>query len=156
MQHVEGGRTKKILLVTIFFAVALALFASILMLMRVDHLAAKKTIQIGGSIVQATVADTPAKRTKGLSGTASLDANQGMLFVFPQNDRHGIWMKDMQYALDIIWLSDDKKVVDVEANISPTTYPNVFTPSEDARYVLEVPSGFTAAANIRPGVQADF
>ena len=156
MQHTEGGRTKKILVVTVIFAVALALFTGMVMLTQVDRMATKKNVQIGGSLVQAIVADSSAERSKGLSGTSDLAPNQGMLFVFPQDGEHGMWMKDMKYPIDIIWLSSDKKVVDIEANAAPSSYPNVFTPSGSARYVLEVPGGFAASANIRIGVQADF
>src|SRR5690242_15708811 len=61
-------------------------------------------IEIGGQQIYVKKADTPAKQQQGLSGTASLPLDQGMLFIFPKDGTYAFWMKDMNYSLDIIWI----------------------------------------------------
>lgn len=87
------------------------------------------------------VAKTEQERQKGLSGTDMLPVGEGMLFVFDTPGKHGIWMKDMKYPIDIIWFDADFKLVDQRYSVGPDTYPNVFYPTESAVYVLEVPEG---------------
>jgi uncharacterized membrane protein (UPF0127 family) len=76
-------------------------------------------------------------------------ANDGMLFVFPTVDDHCFWMKGMRFSLDIIWLSSHDKVVLVEANLQPRSYPATYCAgSED---VVELDAGQAHAAGITVG-----
>jgi uncharacterized membrane protein (UPF0127 family) len=66
-------------------------------------------------------------------------------------------MKDMQFPLDIVWLSDTKQVVYIKQNADHTLGTEVtYTPTADARYVLELPAGSVADASIRLGTYAQF
>src|SRR3989344_4329125 len=65
--------------------------------------APRLVIQVGETTVMAEVADTLALQTRGLSGRTSLGEGEGMLFIFDQEGTHGIWMKDMHFAIDIVW-----------------------------------------------------
>ena len=84
------------------------------------------------------IADSLAERAQGLSGTAALAPDEGMLFVFERAGMYGFWMKDMYYPIDIIWLNDELRPVGITKNISPDTFPTVFYPPVPVRYVLEV------------------
>lgn len=101
------------------------------------------TVSIEEAFFTVTIADEPHEWRQGLSNTSPLADQTGLLFVFADEDRYGMWMKDMNYALDIIWIDDDLTVVHVEENVTPDTYPKVFSSPEPARFVLEVPA-FTA------------
>lgn len=101
--------------------------------------------------IDIEIAQTPNQRIRGLSGRASLPAQAGLLFVFDSPGRHGIWMKDMEFAIDIAWLDQDKKIIHLEENISPETFPKVFYPPSEALYVLEVNAGFFATHKIKIG-----
>jgi len=101
--------------------------------------------------IKLYVADTVEKRVQGLSGVTNLQEDEGMLFVFPDNDTHGIWMKDMYIDLDIIWLNEDAKVVHVERNVSKDTYPKVFESKVRARYVIELHEEVTTKHKIEVG-----
>lgn len=90
------------------------------------------------------IADSNEERTRGLSGRTSVPED-GLLFVFPEAGRPGFWMKDMQFAIDIIWLLDTGEIVGIEHSVSPDTYPQLFYPSVPVRYVLEVPAGTAVA-----------
>lgn len=105
----------------------------------------------GDTRIAISVADTPATREQGLSGTGALPEDTGKLFVFDDMGMYGFWMKDMAYALDIVWLDGTLTVVDITKDIRPDTYPTVFYPKRDILYALEVPAGFTDAASIGIG-----
>jgi uncharacterized membrane protein (UPF0127 family) len=98
-------------------------------------------VKIDGVLFSVKIADTDEERRQGLSGSAGLSARGGMLFVFDENDQHGIWMKDMNYPIDVIWISENYNIVSVKKHINPNTYPQVFQNSKPARYVLELPAG---------------
>jgi len=114
----------------------------------------KTVISIGKVEINSFVSDTETLQEAGLSGWSGLEANQGMLFVFPTPGKYNFWMKDMKFALDMIWLNEKKQIIDIAENILPETYPKSFSPSENSIYVLEVPSGFCSQNNIVVGQTA--
>jgi uncharacterized membrane protein (UPF0127 family) len=116
----------------------------------------QKTLKISGVTLNIEVADTEAKREQGLSGKDGLAENEGMLFVFPKEGYYGFWMKDMKFSIDIAWLDKDKKIIHIEKNVSPETYPKVFYATQSdililSLYVLEIPSGFLGKNNVKIG-----
>jgi uncharacterized protein len=113
-----------------------------------------KTVRIGGQIVKVDIADTPALRERGLSGRHELKEGEGMLFMFPESGLHGFWMKDMRFAIDIIWLDDAGKVVHIAHAVAPESYPASFSPPAPAKFVLEVPAGFAERHSIGVGSAA--
>jgi uncharacterized membrane protein (UPF0127 family) len=115
-----------------------------------------KYLVIGDAKLKILLADTDEKRILGLSGKDHLEEGQAMLFIFPENGVHGIWMKDMNFAIDIIWLDSKFQVVDFLEGVTPASYPNVFKPKKDSRYVLEVNSGFIKINGIKIDDQATF
>ena len=110
------------------------------------------TVTIGSTTISAKIADTDALRELGLSGTQSLPQGQGMLFIFQTPGNYAFWMKDMNYALDILWANASGTITTIHPNLSPQTYPQAFYPqTPDALYVLEVPAGYSAEKNIKVG-----
>lgn len=87
------------------------------------------------------IADTDQERVQGLSGTQYLNDDQGMFFIFEKPGYYGIWMKEMMFPIDIIFLDESLIVVDIKKDISPDTYPEVFKPRAKAKYVLEINGG---------------
>lgn len=112
---------------------------------------ARRTVEIGGKTINVTLADTPASREQGLSGTKGLASDEGMLFIFPRDGKYSFWMKDMLYAIDIVWISSDGKVVYIVPNASPESYPATFTSKMLARYVLELRANFVKTNNVKIG-----
>ncbi|NLA43094.1 DUF192 domain-containing protein [Candidatus Saccharibacteria bacterium] len=114
-------------------------------------------VKLGSAVFKAKVVENEADRIRGLSGTESLGQNEAMLFIFPKNNRWGIWMKDMNYPIDIIWLNQQKEVVDIERSAQPESYPDkTFHPSVDAKYVLETIAGASDRYGIKIGSKANF
>ena len=57
------------------------------------------------------IVESERDRSIGLMYREKLDANKGMLFLFPVEGRHPIWMRNTLFPIDIIWLDKDNKVV---------------------------------------------
>lgn len=131
----------------VLLAVVVIFAAGLVYLMRSDG---PRAI-VGGTSVKILLADTPQKRTQGLSGRESLAHDEGMLFVFPEEDVYSFWMKDMRFSIDILWLNSAGEVVHVVENASPESYPASFTPEKAATYVLELPAGFARLNNVVVG-----
>ncbi len=110
-----------------------------------------QSVTLGGTELEAYIRDTDEERAKGLSGREGLDEGEGMLFIFDYPAKYGFWMKDMKFAIDIIWISEEKKIVGIERGVQPATYPDIFYPPSEVIYVLEVPSGFSDTANFEVG-----
>ncbi|MBI2025299.1 DUF192 domain-containing protein [Candidatus Kaiserbacteria bacterium] len=104
-----------------------------------------------GVSLRIEYATTPEARERGLSGRANIPSDYGMLFVFPKDDRYGFWMKDVLVPIDIFWLDSDGHVVSIISDIATSTYPDVFYPTEPARYVLETAAGFAKEHGIANG-----
>ncbi len=99
-------------------------------------------MQIGSTTVKASVADSWPDRIRGLSGTILLPEDVVKLFVFDSSGLHSIWMKDMNYSIDIIWLDENGKIVHIVEEASPESYPAMFVPKASAKYVIETVAGF--------------
>lgn len=115
-----------------------------------------KSVKLNGQSITVDVVDTPAEREQGLSGRESLAKNQGMLFVFSEPSQYCLWMKDMNFAIDMVWFDESKQVIHIQENATPESYPESFCPSQDAKYILEVPSGSVKNWGVNKGNQAAF
>ncbi len=115
-----------------------------------------KYAKLGQTTIAIKEVNTNATRVQGLSGTASLGSNQGMLFDFKQEGYWAMWMKDMQYPLDIIWITSSGKVVYEATNLQPSDYPIIHENMTASRYVLEVNAGVAQANKIVVGTSIHF
>ena len=71
--------------------------------------------------IQAKIADDPKEHQAGLSDFSSLSLNEGMLFVFDKSAAYVFWMENVEFAIDIIWIDEAKKIVDIAPNVPPET-----------------------------------
>jgi len=107
-----------------------------------------------GQTINTIVATSLEDRQQGLSGVESLADDAGMLFVFPNIGQHGIWMRDMKFPLDIVWLDETGKVIHVveKAPVQEEGEELLVYQSElPAKYVLEVTAGMAKSAGIEVG-----
>lgn len=110
-----------------------------------------KYVRLGGQTVRVELAISAEAQALGLSGRAGLAEGEGLLFVFNQPGKHMFWMKDMNFPIDILWISESQAVMHIEKNVSPATYPQRFGPDAYSKYVLEVPAGFADKYGINTG-----
>ena len=108
-------------------------------------------VKIGEKTFWVLVADTLEKRALGLSGREKLPSEHGMLFAFGKLGDYPFWMKDMNFAIDILWINENEKIVHILEYIAPETYPEAFTSPKEALYVLELPEGTVEQADIKLG-----
>lgn len=101
--------------------------------------------------VALELVETDAARKQGLSGRASMPEDTGMLFDFKNEAIRCMWMKDVQFGLDMIWLDASQNVVDMKTNIAPETFPERFCGEVSARYVIEVRAGVSQSAGTSVG-----
>ena len=109
------------------------------------------TVQLDDNILEVYIADTDPRRMRGLMfETESFLANdKGMLFVFDEPGSRSMWMKNMQFHLDIIWFNENGNVVSIEKNVPTCITPvevmsckSVGVAADNAQYVLELTSGY--------------
>ena len=119
-------------------------------------------VRAGGLAVHAELARTPQERVPGLGNRDSLAEDAGMLFVFPSAQQPSFWMKDMRFPLDFVWISAEKRVVQVTENVLPPALGTsdsalpVYVPASSVQYVLEVNAGAVARGGVRAGDVVSF
>ena len=99
------------------------------------------------------IAYTETQREYGLMHRTTLNKNQGMLFIYPETTRQGVWMKNTLLALDVLFLSEQGLVTETLENLEPCRKDPcpIYVSETKARYMLEVPAGFAAYQNIESG-----
>jgi hypothetical protein len=94
--------------------------------------------------IDVRVADTPEKRYLGLSNTTSLDSREGMLFVHDDEGQYAYVMRDMDFPLDIVFVSSEGRVTEIHhATLPPegASGSDLTRYRGEGRYVLELPMG---------------
>lgn len=100
------------------------------------------SVVIEGKEFKASMLSTPLQRQEGLSETETLEENTGALFLFNESGKHGIWMKEMDFPIDILWMDENFFVVGAVENASPESFPEIFYPDSPALYVFETHADF--------------
>ncbi len=95
------------------------------------------------------IADTQAKRKKGLMYRTELAENAGMLFVYSHPQVITMWMENTYIALDMLFL-DRGQIVSISENARPLSR-KVISSQEPAKYVLEVRAGTARRLGLKVG-----
>jgi uncharacterized membrane protein (UPF0127 family) len=117
---------------------------------------ATEGLTIDNTTFNVEVASTSLEQTRGLSFRTSLGPDDGMLFIFSTGTVQTFWMKDMNFALDMIWISGDT-VAGFTQNV-PAPAPGaqlwelpIYPSPANTDKVLEVSAGTVARYNIKVG-----
>ena len=103
--------------------------------------------------VTAAIADTRDLRYTGLSETEALPEDRGMLFVYDEVDDHTYVMREMDFAVDIVYADDEGVITRIHHAPEPG-------PDEDGesqrypgrgQYVLEVTYEWTTERGVEEG-----
>ncbi|GAB5565638.1 MAG: hypothetical protein Wins2KO_27010 [Winogradskyella sp.] len=101
-------------------------------------------------ILDIEIADNEYETQTGLMYRTSLATNQGMLFVFPDEQMRNFYMKNTKLPLDIIYINAAKEIVSIQKDAKP--FDETSLPSEaPAKYVLEVYAGLTEEWQLKKG-----
>jgi len=113
-----------------------------------------------GSTVHVELAKTEAERNFGLMERTSLPQGRGMLFIHDQPGHYGYWMYDCKIGLDIIWMDQNHRIVEMSRNTPPCKGKSNTCPSyggkETSIYVLELPVGSIKAHQLAVGQTVNF
>jgi len=97
-----------------------------------------------GAEFRLEIAADDASRARGYMFREHVAEDEGMLFVFDVPERHAFWMRNCKVNLDIIWIDQGLRVVEIAHDQAPCPTegrcPNIF-PMRTASYVLEVAGG---------------
>ncbi len=113
-------------------------------------------VHIGDDKLVAELSDTFIKRMIGLMYRDSLEKDHCMLFDFFREGRYGIWMHDMRFPIDVLWVDSRMNVVDTLAyakRCGSVFKCKTYRPSAPARYVIELPSGYVDGKDVTAGMR---
>jgi len=63
-----------------------------------------------GNRIDCYIADSYYKQKLGLSGLFKLNQKEGMLFKYEYSVPRSVWTKEMNFAIDVIWLDNSSKL----------------------------------------------
>jgi hypothetical protein len=113
-----------------------------------------------GSQIKAELALTRDAQAQGMMFRTNLRPGEGMLFPFEEMAPRSFWMFQTLIPLDIIWLDDNKRIVEISVNSPPCrTAPEdcpAYGGSAHSTYVLELAAGQAAAHRLTIGSQLEF
>jgi uncharacterized membrane protein (UPF0127 family) len=108
---------------------------------------------------QVEVVNTPELLRKGLSDRAYLAPRNGMLFIFPSISIQSMWMPNMNFPLDIVWIDSNKIVTKIEKNVTPCSgNHNCRNYSSDypVKYAIELNAGDAHRIGLYVGLKLSF
>ena len=106
--------------------------------------------------VDVLIADNFIKRMIGLMYRKSLRNNQGMLFIFGSSDYHSIWMLNMHFSIDILWINKSFDIIDMQENAMPCRSMfncKTYRPKKPDKYIIELNAGFIKNNRIKKGAK---
>jgi uncharacterized membrane protein (UPF0127 family) len=106
-------------------------------------------LQVGSEYFSVEVADTPEERAKGLMNREGLGENEGMLFVFPHDQKVSFWMKNTSIPLSVAYISADGIIREIHDLIPFREIP--VTSKYSVRFALELSRGAFERAASGPG-----
>lgn len=139
------------------FAIAIVLVLVFAILYNPEGYEAEVTFHsaAGDMIFNCEVADTSSERATGLMNRESLEENAGMLFLFDSSENLTFWMKNTLIPLDIIFIDEEMKVINVEEAYPEPGIPDsnltIYKSDRPAKWVVEINQGLCSASGIGPG-----
>ena len=111
-------------------------------------------VRIGKHTVTAELAQSAGERARGLMYRKELGKNDGMLFVFPDEEIRSFWMKNTLIPLSIAYIDSDFVIVRI-VDMNPQTTDGHGS-SKPVRYALEVNRGWFRDHGVREGAKVEF
>jgi uncharacterized membrane protein (UPF0127 family) len=112
------------------------------------------SVSVGGHPANLQVAILEPEQSRGLMQRPDLGRDEGMIFVFPEARRQGFWMRNTPEPLDIAYLDRDGVILEIYP-LLPLDERTVASRSDRIQYVVEMPSGWFEAHEVRPGARID-
>jgi uncharacterized membrane protein (UPF0127 family) len=121
----------------------------------IDDLLTRDVTLPGGQIVKAETAVDTRDMLRGLMFRSTLARDRGMLFVHPHSGLYSYWMYETYIPLDMIWMDENHKIVELVENAPPCKTAASkcahYGGHEPARFVLELNGGQVRKYGIKSG-----
>jgi uncharacterized membrane protein (UPF0127 family) len=103
-------------------------------------------------IIPIEIANRPELWSFGLMFREDIPWEYGMLFIFPNEESGGFWMKNTYIPLDIAFIDSDKTIFSIQRMLpcSDDNCPVYYSP-KPYRYALEVKAGFFERFGFKEG-----
>ena len=108
-------------------------------------------LTVGFHRIEAEVAADQTNRMQGLMQRRTMRPNQGMLFVFPQAERHCMWMRNTFLPLSVAFLDEEGRILNIE-NMQPQTEDN-HCAAGAARFAREMKIGWFSDKGLKAGAR---
>ena len=106
------------------------------------------SLTLNGNTLYVELADTPETRRQGLMFRDKLSKNQGMLFIFDDDNYRSFWMKNTKIPLSIAYIKTNGKITDI-LNMKPYDLRS-YKSTQKVRYALEVNQNWFTEKGIKP------
>lgn len=107
------------------------------------------------AILDIEFANTEYETQTGLMYRKTMQNDRGMLFIFENEIRRSFYMKNTEFALDIIFINSDNEIVNIQKNTKP--FDKTSLPSDaPAKYVLEINAGLSDQWGLEAGDLIEF
>lgn len=107
-------------------------------------------VELKGQRFHVSLAQTPQEWARGLMFRERLGENEGMLFIGDREKPQTFWMKNTPVSLDIIFISKDWRIVDIQKNTKPFS-EEPLPSKKKAMHVLEIKAGRSKAIGLKEG-----
>ncbi|MFC2136169.1 DUF192 domain-containing protein [Bacteroidota bacterium] len=102
------------------------------------------------SKIDIELAEDEEKRANGMMYRNKMEENQGMLFIFPREERQSFWMMNTVLSLDMLFVNSQNVVVNIHKDAVPFDKSS-YASTGPAQYVVEVNAGYCDKYGIEPG-----
>jgi len=112
----------------------------------------QETIKINNSFIKVEIAASLRDQYQGLSGRQFLEVNAGMLFTYPDKQIREFVMRNMNFPLDILFISGDR-IIKIAPNLKPESFSPqiVYRSDEPVDKVLELNGAYCEREQIKVG-----
>ena len=100
--------------------------------------------------IDIEIADTDSTRGRGLMERPTIPPDTGMLFVFDHAEPQSFYMASTPKSLDIQFYGPDSTLLNIAEDTTPFSFDPIPS-SGPARFVVEVPAGYTRRIGLVPG-----
>jgi uncharacterized protein len=112
------------------------------------------TIQVGGKPVKMQLAVRMREMERGLMERRDLKSDEGMLFVYQEDQQMSFWMRNTPTALDIGFFTADGTLKEIYPMYAYDETP-VKSTSDKLRFALEMNLGWFEFNGVKPGSKID-
>ncbi len=120
----------------------------------------KDRIKIAGKVIEVERAENETQRSHGLMFREKLKDNEGMIFIFENEQTLSFWMKNTFLDLSIGYFDKNKTLVDVQEmrSVKSVLIENLpsYPSAKPAQYALEMKKGWFRMNKVKIGSKFEF